>query len=594
VGTRRPGLNRAGLRRVGANDEAGGGVGGGIVGARLFRLSEQWHAFGIDPASNYDRFAGGGCVVTAAYGTPNTNHPMIAIPGWFPEDGIITKIGMGTNDNPTGGAEACWFGLATNRIVDGNHYPGPTIPATVVVATVLGAQPTRFHAADINLSVRAGTVLWFIHQLNNAQIQFLGGTLESLLNWGGFPDIHDVANGTEWPATFGAITGRTYVGYCTPVGDLPVPYVQGQDFHDPPTTLLLTDPGVVTEGQQAWLSPAHGNGGGIPYLWYQWERAVQDSDDTSISRGPPGPRGNPGPKGDQGDPGTPGGPPGPQGDPGPPGEDGEDGADGADGVGGAPAWATVLDVDLTAEATQTLAAGDVTLGGATFYVETAGSDLLDILSGTGLRITPTYGAGAGSNPIPIVGIRLPDVDPALMPGEPFRKVRIWYLIDASTSDYVGNKSLQAGMETHRHSGAFDAAAHWKWWCQTGRNQFMGGTTETNVYVSADRDGTAADNGGGNFPLNASAPDVIVCEYENPQLATFYTGISAAGDFPAFADLTPRGLCGIGPGAASTPFAIKSRVADQDLACFMAANYPNGTNGGTTFVATFKRLKVEYV
>jgi hypothetical protein len=270
---------------------------------------------------------------------------------------------------------------------------------------------------------------------------------------------------------------------------------------------------------------------------------------------------------------------------------------GADPGGGSPDpidWTTAMDVDFTAEASQTLVDGNVTLGGKIFYVETAGSQLFDVLLGTGVRVSPIYGAGAGANAVPIFGIRLPDVAAALAAGEPFSRVRAWFLVDASSSDYVGNKSLLAGMETHRRAGAYDPAVHWGWWLQTGRNQFMSGTANTNIYAVSDRDGAVADNGG-DLPLNADAPDVIVCEFAGPQMVHLLSGVSAAGAFPAFAALKSQGIAGIGPAAAGAPFSIKSRLADQDLAIRGAANYPNGANdGGAGFVATFKRLLVEYV
>lgn len=551
--------------------EGGGGAGEAVAGPPLLRLAAQWHPWGIDrEISNYDRFVGDSVVVTNAFGVPNGGCPMIAIPAWFPEGGRIKKIGLGTTDNPFGGAEACWFGLAFNRIANGNHYPGPTIADSVVPAIMLGTQANRFHVGDVDIGIPAGSVVWYILQLKNAQAQFLGGSLENFPSWGGYPDLAAVGAGTVWPTPFGSLTGRSYVGYCSNLADLPVSYGRGRDFPDPPTTRLLTDASAPTAAQQPWVSPTHGTAGGVPYLWFQWERTVQDSPTTPNSGGPVGPRGQvgpqgiPGPAGTNGTNGTPGGPPGPP------------GADGAGGV-----WTTALDIDFTAEASQTLATGNVVIAGKTFYVETGGSSLFDILNGTGVRITPSYGAASGTNPYPQFGIRLADVAAAMVQGQPFRAVRSSFLL-STNADYVGNKQIHVGMELRRKTGAW-ASVIPSYGFNYGRNQF--GMPATDLLV--DYEGLSGSLSG---PAEATSVgiNVLVVESFAQGQAVLYRGVAVAGAFPAMSAMT---MCCLMGWTGTTPLNLNN----WDWAVkALQANYPNGTNGGVAFVANLKRLKVEYI
>lgn len=588
----------AGVPLAGAVAAGGGGVGGGVIGPRLMRLQGVWHAWGIDlPFTNYNGapsnpdptigFATGGLQLSVPYGGGSSGGPaaLIAIPGFFPEGGTITKIGLGTHDNPLGGAEFGWFGIARNRIVGGNHYPGATYPGSVVVMTALGTLANRFHGGDINLAVDAGTVLWFILQTKNALAGYLGASLENFPSWGGLADMAAVAAGGTWPAVVSGKTGGA--GYCSRLADLPATYTHGRDFPDPPATLLVTDPSGTN---QAFLDAAHGNASGVPYLWYQWTRAIQQSTVADGTGGPTGARGPIGPQGPQGTAGvdgTPGGPPGPTG------ATGATGATGPTGASGSPAWATALDLDFTALANQSLAAGANTIAGLPWYLDVQAGNaftLADILNGTGLRLTPQFGGDVMK-----VGIKVADIHAALAWGGTWRKIRAWYRITTNT-DASGNKDLWTGFETHRRgAAAWDTANFWQWVLHLGKSSFISATNH-NLYSQAIRNNTTNEY----LLTQADAlglPDVLMVEYVGPNEVNTYTGYTVAGAFPAFSALTPRAQLGMDQtavGSGANP-AFKSQFALQDLALlFGAFNFNGGSGGATTFVACLKELKVEYL
>jgi hypothetical protein len=570
---RRQGLERVGLRRLGSGGDGGGSVGGGTVGGRLFRRSDQWHAWGLDlpnsPASLYTYQSD----LTASYiAAGNALHCMTALPAFFPEGGTITQIGLGSYDNPLGGAELCWFGLAQNRIVDGNHYPAATLAPTVVVASRSGTLATRFHGSAITLDVDAGTVLWFVLQIDNAAIgcSFLGCSLEGFPNWGGFLDMHDTVAGGVWPVSSGAptVTATSGIGYASRIDQL-LTYTHGRNFPDPPARLLATDRSPATANNQPWMTPAGGGIGGVPILWYRWERTT-----ALIARngaGPPGPTGPRGLTGLQGVPGDPGGPAGPAGAAGPA------GPAGADGAGGT--WTTILDADLTAETSRTLVTTNAeVIAGKTWFVDDVASSLCDILTGTGLRLTPTFGSAAGANPFPAVGIRFTEISPALAPGAPWRTVRAWFLVH-TTADYTGNKQLHAGIARQRQSGAWvngGALGEFNY----SRDQWIAGAPNV-ISISAD-----APNGSAIvIEQNSLGTDVLVVEFDSPIACRLFTGVSVGGAFPALSTLQLRAVGGSG-GCVD--------MVGWDLAVRFSATSPNGTNGGAAFVCTLKRLKVEYV
>jgi hypothetical protein len=300
-------------------------------------------------------------------------------------------------------------------------------------------------------------------------------------------------------------------------------------------------------------------------------------DSEGMGRGPVGERGPQGIQGIQGVAGTPGGPIGPQGIQG---IQGIQGVAGAAGATGGSAWVTALDIDFTAETTQTLAAGTVVIGGKTFYVETAGSGLLDILSGTGLRMTPSFGTG-GATAFPAFGIRLKDIAAALAQGGPYRSVRAWFLV-TTNADYTGNKQLHAGVQLQRQAGAW-ATPTAAWEFTLSRDQWMS-PGSPNVLVSA-------DGPNGSLVVNeatAIGTDVLVVEMVSPSEARLYKGVSVAGAFPALSALAMQTI------AAYASATVPLTMAGFDLAVRMAAAWPNGTNGGATPVMTLKRLLVEYL
>lgn len=161
--------------------------------------------------------------------------------------------------------------------------------------------------------------------------------------------------------------------------------------------------------------------------------------------GPPGAPGAPGVKGDPGDPGA----PGVKGDPGDPGPPGPSGA----------GWSTILDLDLTAQASQTLSPdGNYTIGGKQWTKSNSANDrvAMAIVNGTGLVIQPVQSTDyhGGTRSMPLITVPLSTLFPSIGLRH---AVRLWVHISADTISADGYPAYENSL-----IGVDGGSTDWAW------------------------------------------------------------------------------------------------------------------------------------
>lgn len=261
------------------------------------------------------------------------------------------------------------------------------------------------------------------------------------------------------------------------------------------------------------------------------------------------------------------------------------------------AWKSALDLNFAFMGTQTLTPNtDVVLGGKTFHTEAGAglSSLFEVTAGQGLRIAPAYDtwhdqqwSGAGGPEPPGIYVTMANLHADLAERPPRRAVRAWFLI-ATNTDHVGNKQLHVGFKTTART----YNQRWMWGVNLGADQWQD-PSFTNVISYAARDFPTEANVTVAYP-NASKPDVLVVEWRAMNEVHILTGQSVGGAFPAEADLDRVAVLGLGITTLAGATASVSRFRNnRELAVYFLAAYPNGTDQAGTFIATLKRLLVEY-
>jgi hypothetical protein len=248
---------------------------GGFVGPPMMRSEGQWHVWGLD-TNNAPTFGTGGAGANVGVNAAaNNQNTMTAVPGWFPEAGVITMLAMAIGDIPggggtgvPGGGEHGWIGIAPDSIVGNEHWPSATVAGSGARVVGGGSGSRKIRGGVVSVVVEAGSLLWLIYQnqvTSTAGVEYYGGSLVEFPNWGGYDDLRAVAIGQTPPAP---ITGNSAMGYCSLAGST-LTYAFESSF---PASgrRLRTANDADANANQIWNIA----GGGVPYFLYQWSRTV--------------------------------------------------------------------------------------------------------------------------------------------------------------------------------------------------------------------------------------------------------------------------------------------------------------------------------